>query len=272
MKESAPDTCIQRVRRLPFTLEKQVEDELQSLIARDIIEPIEYSQYVSPIVVAPKPNGKIRLCVDFRKLNQFIVVDQFPMPSAEEIFAELNGSKGFSKIYLTSAYHQLSLAPESRHITSFITHCGLFRLKVLPYGLASAPAIFTRKLKSVLGSCKNTVSYIDDILMFGASKNEHDVALSNVKKALQKAKMVINEEKSTYCVQSLEYLGRTISPNGIEISKKALQSLREMPSPTNKAQVRSVLGMFGFYRQYVPHFAAISATLYDLVKENVPFV
>lgn len=271
MKDSAPDTCIQRVRRLPFTLEKQVEDELQSLIARDIIEPIEYSEYVSPIVVAPKPNGKIRLCVDFRKVNQFIVVDQFPMPSADEIFVKLNGSKWFSKIDLTSAYHQLSLAPESRHITAFITHCGLFRFKVLPYGLASAPAIFTRKLKSVIGTCNNTVSYIDDILVFGSSKDEHDLALANVKKSLENAKLVINEEKSLYGVQSLEYLGRTISSNGIEVSKRALKSLREMPSPTNKAQLRSVLGMFGFYRQYVPHFAAISSTLFDLVKENVPF-
>jgi len=193
------------------------------------------------------------------------------MPSADEIFVRLKNAKWFSKLDLAAAYHQLPLSPESRPITAFITHCGLFQYKNLPYGLASAPAIFTRRLKSVIRNCKNVVSFLDDILVFGSSEKEHDDALEKVKKALQQADLLVNEAKCEYKVRELEYLGRTVTADGIKISRKALESIQNMPSPTNKSQIRSILGMFSFYRQYVPHYASISSQLHELVKNDVSF-
>ncbi|MEL7309058.1 MAG: reverse transcriptase family protein [Pseudomonadota bacterium] len=168
LKSDAPSTLVQRQRRIPFSLQSAVESEIQKLLINDIIEEIDHSPYISPIVVVPKPDGEIRLCVDYRRVNQHIVVDQHPLPTAEEIFTKLSGAKYFSKLDLRAAYHQLEIREDSRDLTSFISHVGLFRYKRLPFGLANAPSAYMKVIFNILRNCKNTVSYLDDILVFGA--------------------------------------------------------------------------------------------------------
>lgn len=144
----------------------------------------------------PKPNNKVRLCVDYRQINKFILIDQHYMATADEIFSQLHGATIFSRLDLKDAFHQIPLSEKSRNITAFATPQGTFRFTTLPFGLACSPAIFARTLQRVIGDIPNVLSYFDDILIFGKSLQEHDAALKRVKDALTRCDFQINEDKS----------------------------------------------------------------------------
>ena len=181
LKSDAPSTIITPVRRLPFTLEEPVEHELHKLLAADIIEPITTSSYISPIVITTKKDNSIRLCVDYCHINSCTILDQYPILSVDELFRKVRNARVFSQIDLKSAYHQLDLHPDSRHLSAFITHVGLFQYKKIPFGLVNALAAFTRILQWILQPCHNIFVYFDDILVFGSSKADHDQCLADLK-------------------------------------------------------------------------------------------
>ncbi len=272
LKDGSPSTLITPVRRLPFALETPVEHEIRKLLAADVIESISTSPFVSPIVVTTKRDNSIRLCVDYRRVNSFTIPDQYPIPSVDELFSKIPGNvRYFSKIDLKAAYHQVDLNPDSRDYTAFITHVGLFRYKKIPYGLVNAPAAFTRLLQRALQPCDNVIVYFDDILCFGSTKTEHDVCLGKLKSILQSHNLVINESKSQYNVESIEFLGRQLSANGIKPPIKGVQAIRDCLPPTTKAELRSFLGMAGYYRTFIKDFSTIADPLTCLLKEDVPF-
>ena len=133
----------QPVRRTPFSLRDKVKKKVEELVNMDIIEPVEGpTPWVSPVVVVPKQNDEIRLCVDMRKANEAIIRERYPIPTVDEVLQSLNQSTVFSKLDLKWGYHQLELHPDSRSITTFITHCGLFQYKRLMFGISSAPEIY----------------------------------------------------------------------------------------------------------------------------------
>lgn len=147
-----------KLRRLPLALREQVSAELRRLEQCGIIESVDASEWISPIVVVRKQDGRIRLCVDLREVNKAIIVDGFPLPHTEELLHQLAGATHFSKIDLASAYHQLELTPESRDLTTFVTHEGLFRFRRVCFGLASAPATFQKMMTALLKGCKGATS------------------------------------------------------------------------------------------------------------------
>ena len=154
--------------------------------------------------------------MDYRRINSFTIPDQYPIPSVDELFSKIPGSaRYFSIIDLKTAYHQVDLHPDSRDYTAFITHVGLFHYKKIPYGLANAPAAFTRIIQRALKPCDNIIVYFDDILCFGATKAEHDACLEKLKINPSNTHLIINETKSQYNVQSIEFLGRQLSADGI---------------------------------------------------------
>ncbi|CAM5112724.1 unnamed protein product [Natator depressus] len=136
----------QKLRRLPFSVREAVSEELRKLVQKDIIEEIDSSEWVSPVVVMQKKGGGIRLCVDLREPNKAIVIDSHPLPHIEEVFAELRGAKMFFNLDLQTAYYQVMLHEDSRDLTTFITHEGLFSFKHVPYCLASAPSVFQKMI------------------------------------------------------------------------------------------------------------------------------
>ena len=271
LKSDAPNTLIQPLRRLPFALEQPVEDEIQRLIAADVIEPINSSPYVSPIVVVRKKDNSIRLCVDYRRINNIIVVDQFPIPSVDEILSRIGSACFFSKIDLKSAYHQIYIDDASRDLTAFITHVGLFRYKRVPFGIANAPAGFNRIVQRLLSNCSNILIYFDDILVFGRTKKEHDSALKSLKDALSTNSLEINEQKSVYCVEEIEFLGRRLCKNGVAVPNHAAAAIANCSPPTSVKDVRRFLGMSGYFRSFIPNFNTIAAPLIKLLQDGVTF-
>ena len=270
-KPDTPNSLIQKQRRIPFALRDAVEREIQKLLMNDIIEEIDSSDFVSPIVVVPKSDSEIRLCVDYKRLNQHIVIDQHPLPTVDEIFSKLAGARYFSKLDLRSAYHQLEIREESRDYTAFISHIGLFRYKRLPFGLANAPSAYMKVISNILRHCKNTVCYLDDILIFGPTEKVHDECLKATLNCLSSHGMTLNEKKCVYKKNSLQFLGRMIGSEGVTPLPETLDAIINAPIPYDKHSLRSFLGLANFYRSFIPNAAIVSSSLYDLLKDNVQF-
>jgi len=166
---------------------------------RDIIEPVNGpSVWISPMVLVFKENGDIRLCLDMRRANQAILRQNHPLPTFEAFMTQLRDARYFSRLDLKDAYHQLELHEQSREITTFITPLGLFRYKRLMFGVNSAPEIFQRRLEQLLSGSSNVLDYIDDIIVFGKTEDEHDKALKRVRGILKENNALLNEKKCVY--------------------------------------------------------------------------
>ncbi|XP_055604471.1 uncharacterized protein K02A2.6-like [Uranotaenia lowii] len=171
----------QPLRRVPIHLEAAVTEKLDELLKRDIIEIKEGpATWVSPLVVANKANGSIRLCVDLRRVNQAVIRDRHPMPVIEDVLARIARGKIWSVLDIMDAFFLLELDEESRNVMTFITHRGLYRFKRLPFGLVSAPEIFQRTMDQILANCEGAYWYLDDVGVEGSTVEEHDIRLNKV--------------------------------------------------------------------------------------------
>lgn len=169
------------IRRIPVALRSAVKEKLNELLEKDIIERVkEYSEWCSPIVTTFKDNGELRLCIDMRQVNKAIRREHYPLPRFDDMMPRLEGAKIFSKLDIKSAFHQCLLDKASRIMTTFITPWGRFRYKRLMFGITCGPEIFQRIMTDILVDCKNVIVFIDDILIFGTSKADHDECLRKV--------------------------------------------------------------------------------------------
>ncbi|XP_055604269.1 uncharacterized protein K02A2.6-like [Uranotaenia lowii] len=270
--KSVAPVC-QHPRRPPIALLSKIEEKLTSLLVSDIIEPVEGGcQWVSPLVTVVKDNGDLRLCVDMRRANQAILRERHIMPTVEDFLPRFTSAKYFSRLDIKEAFHQVELKEESRYITTFITHMGLFRYKRLMYGIVVAPEIFQRILEQVLSRCKNTVNFIDDILVFGSTEEEHDAELKVVLSILKDREILLNQEKCLFKVNSLEFLGHTISSEGIRPSNRKVEALQRFRPPITAEEVRSFLGLVTYVGRFLPNLATITAPLRELTRSGIKFV
>ena len=262
----------QKARPVPFHYRKLVEEALEKLVSDDIIEPVTSSTWAAPIVPVLKPDKKsMRICVDFKMLNKNIACDKYPLPKVDEILAVVGKSKIFSKIDLKDAYLQVSVDDESQDLLVVNTHKGLFKYKRLPFGLASSPAIFQRFMSQLLKDIDGVVAFLDDILIGGETKEEHDNRLDRVLRVFQKHNVAINKKKTVLNTNSIEYLGYIISGVGIKPSPKKLAAILEAPTPKSVGEVQSFLGMVTYYCRFVRNFSSVLAPLYDLLKKGSKF-
>ena len=196
---------------MPFAIKETVGKELDRLEADGIIEKIESSDWAAPIVSIPKGDGSIRICGDYKvTINPFLIVDQHPLPKPEELFSSLSGGQKFSKIDLSHAYQQMVLEEDSRKYVVINTHKGLYRYTRLPFGIASAPAVFQRTMDTILQGIPNVLCYLDDILITGLSEKEHLQNLEEVLKRLQQHGIKVKANKCVFDQDSVEYLGHVI--------------------------------------------------------------
>ncbi|KAK3102478.1 hypothetical protein FSP39_011646 [Pinctada imbricata] len=263
------DPITNRPYQVPFALRDSVRNEIKQMLKMDIIEPSE-SPYASSIVVAKKPDGSLRICVDFRKLNTITVFDAEPMPDPDEIFSKISKSQYFTKIDLCKGYWQIAMNPEHKDLTSFVTPDGLFRFKVMPFGLKNAPATFNRMMRVILKGLAYTDSFLDDILLHTETWVDHVTELREVFQRLREANLNAKPSKCVVAYKRLEYLGHTVGDGTITPNDKKLEAIRNAPRPETKKQIRSFLGLIGFYRKFVPNFAAVAVPLTDLTRKGVP--
>ena len=203
-KDVTPIT--QTHRRVPFHIRKDVEKEIERLEQDDIIEKVSGpTPWISPIAAVPKKAGGVRLCVDMRAANKAIKRERHPMPTTEEIIHEMNGSTVFSRLDLKQVFHQLELDEESRYITTFSTHVGLRRYKRLMFGVNSAPEMFQHTMRELLQGIPGALNFIDDIIVYGTTKQQHDRNLKQVIQTLQSRGVKLNESKCEFGTEKLVF-------------------------------------------------------------------
>ena len=262
----------QRPYRTPFLQRPLVEDHLAKMMSVDIIRP-STSPWASPIVIVDKKDKSKRFCVDFRKVNFLTVPNSYPLPQIDDILASLGGAKYFSKMDLKSGYWQIQMDDESRPKTAFITHMGLFEFNKMPFGLCNAPSIFQDLMNNVLQGLlfKFALAYLDDIIVYSRSFEEHLEHLDQVFERLLQADLKLKLSKCEFFMQQLQFLGHMVSANGIQPDFDKVKAICNMPPPKCVKDIRAFIGMCGYYRRYIPNFAHVAGPLISLTRKNAVF-
>ncbi|UYV62145.1 K02A2.6-like [Cordylochernes scorpioides] len=243
-------------RRVPIPLMKQVKEQLEEMTRLGVIESVEEpTEWCAGMVAVSKPGGKIRICVDLTKLNQYIRRENYPLPATEHILGQLGNACYFSKLDANSGFWQFGLAKESQKLTTFITPFGRFFFKRIPFGITSAPEIFQRKMTQLLGKIEGVVCFMDDIVVYGSSLEEHNERVRQVLKKIQEEGMTLNPEKCQFGVKTVKFLGHTLSSEGLFIDEEKLDAITKMEAPRSTKELKSFLGMVNYLGKFIPNLA-----------------
>lgn len=257
---------------VPYRLKEKVSEELDRLVNQGILIPVKYSSWASPIVVVPKPNGDIRLCMDCKvTINKYVDMEHYPLPRSEDIFASLANMKYFCVIDLSGAYQQLDVSPECQEYLTINTQKGLFRFTRLVFGVSSAPSIFQYVMDQILLNLPKVSCFYDDILVGGKTKEECKQNLFNVLKRLNDHNVKINIDKCKLIEDSVTYLGFKLSGDGLSPTKEHVKAIVDAPVPENKEQLQAYLGLLNFYGCFMPNLSPVIVDLYNLLRKNTKF-
>ena len=278
------------VAQSPYTLPLKhydwVRQEIETLEKSGVIER-SLSRWVSPVIVVPKKSApdeplRRRLCVDYRKVNALQpevkrtdkgtgCLSLYPLPKIDEMFSKLGGATIFSTIDLHSGYYHIGLTRESRAKSAFVVPMGKWQFKHTPFGLSQAPAYFQLLINKVLMGCSFAMGYLDDIITFSKTKEEHLQHLEEIFVRLCKFGLKMKCEKCSFFKKHIQYLGHLVSERGFELLSEKLESIRKMPAPRTAKEVKQFLGLIGYYRKFVPCFTDILRPLTKLTHHNVVF-
>lgn len=259
-------------RRLSPAQKEVVEAEVEKMLENDIIEP-STSPWAAPVVLVKKKDGTVRFCIDYRRLNTVTRKDAYPLPLIEDALDTLYGAKWFSTLDLASGYWQCSMNEADKPKTAFATHQGLYQFRVMPFGLCNAPATFSRMMQLVLGGFQWTkcLCYLDDVIVFGTTFQTALANLQEIFECLRQANLTLKTKKCTLFQTEVEYLGHIVSEAGISCNPEKLKAVAEWPQPINVSEVRSFLGLAGYYRRFIPHFSSIVSPLTALTSKTKKF-
>lgn len=246
--------------------------ELDQLLERGLVEP-SHAEWASPVVMVRKPDGGYRFCVDYRKVNAQSKKDSYPMPNLSQLLDSFHHAKYLSKIDLKNAFLQVPLEDElSKDLTSFIVPGrGLFRFKVMPFGLTGSPATFQRLVDKIFGPdlLPYVIVYLDDILISTPDFETHCRVLKEVFRRLEEAGLRINLDKCEFGCEEVSYLGYIVSSKGLSPNAEKVASVLGFPTPRNLRTLRQFLGMAGWYRRFIPEYSTLVSPLTQLLRKNV---
>lgn len=262
----------QKPYRVSPTKQKIMKELIDEMLTTGVIEPSS-SAWASPIVLIPKKSGGLRFCVDYRKLNAVTYSDAYPLPTIQEILESLAGTAIFTTLDLNSGYWQVEMDPESQDKTAFVCSYGLFHFKVIPFGLKNAPATFQRLMETVLGDLRGKICfvYLDDIIVFSHSKEQHFNDLQVVLDTLRNAGLTVNMKKSNFFQETLKFLGHVVSSEGIQVNSEKTEAIKNFPVPSNLKSFQRFLGMAGWYHRFVADFSQIAEPLTALKRKGARF-
>jgi hypothetical protein len=248
-----------------------LKKEIEYMLANNIIEPSN-SEWSSPCILVPKPDGSYRLVADMRSVNQCSKTDSYPIPRIDDCIDKIGNAKFVSKFDLLKGYWQVPLTERAKEITAFCTPFGLYQYKVMPFGLKNAPATFQRMVNHVVADIDGCEAYVDDLIVYSQTWEQHMQQLKRLFKKLSEAKLTVNLVKSEFCHATVTYLGHVVGQGQVKPIKAKCEAIEQYPTPTNKRQLMRFLGMVGYYRKFCPNFSDIASPLTDLLKKNSKFV
>ena len=267
-----------RPYRLPAKHKEEVSTQIKEMLKNSIIRT-STSQWNAPLLVVPKKadstgKSRLRIVIDFRKLNDLTIGDSFPLPNIDEILDQLGNAKYFTTLDLASGYHQIPMAEHDKPKTAFSTPYGHYEYNRMPFGLKNAPATFQRLMNSVLTGMQGLrcLVYLDDIVIYGSSLKEHNKRLEEVLLRLREANLKLQPDKCEFLRKEVNYLGHIISEDGIAPDPGKLQAIKDFPEPRKVKDIQSFIGLAGYYRKFISDFSKIAKPMTKLTKKTEKFV
>jgi hypothetical protein len=262
-----------RPYRMPPAELAELKKQLQELLDKGFIRP-STSPWGCPALFVKKKDESLRLCIDYHPLNEVTIKNKYPLPRIDVLFDQLVRAKVFSKIDLHSGYHQIKIRASDIPKTAFSTRYGLYEFLVMSFGLTNAPAYFMYLMNSVFMTelDKFIVVFIDDILVYSKNEEEHAGHLHVVLQRLREHHLYAKLSKCDFWLKEIKFLGHTISQAGIAVDPDKVQEVMNWKPPTTVRQIRSFLGLAGYYRRFIPDFSRIAKPITELLKKESKFV
>ncbi|KAL0536708.1 hypothetical protein IC582_025668 [Cucumis melo] len=265
------------ISRAPYRMApaelKELKVQLQELLDKGFIRP-SVSPWGAPVLFVKKKDGSMRLCIDYRELNKVTVKNRYPLPRIDDLLDQLQGATVFSKIDLRSGYHQLRIKDEDVPKTAFRSRYGHYEFIVMSFGLTNAPAVFMDLMNRVFREFLDTfvIVFIDDILIYSKTEAEHEEHLRMVLQTLRDNKLYAKFSKCEFWLKQVSFLGHVVSKAGVSVDPAKIEAVTGWTRPSTVSEVRSFLGLAGYYRRFVENFSRIATPLTQLTRKGAPFV
>lgn len=266
------------VRKVPFAIQEPLKHELDRLVKTGILVPVDVpTDWISSMVVIKKSNGKIRLCIDPKPLNQALKRNHYPLPVIDDLLPLLANAKVFSVVDAKNGFWHVQLDPESSLLTTFGTPWGRFRWTRLPFGISPAPEEFQRRLECALEGLAGVKPIFDDILVFGVGEtqaealSDHDAKLSALFERCRTKGIKLNKDKLKLRCKEVKFMGHVICQDGLKPDPNKVQGIAEMPTPSSKQDVKRLLGMVNYLQKFASNLSDITAPMRDLLKDGIQF-
>jgi hypothetical protein len=262
-----------RPYRMAPTELAELKLQIAELQQKGYIRPSS-SPWGAPVLFVTKKDGSMRMCIDYRSLNEVTIKNKYPLPWIDDLFDQLQGAKYFSKIDLRSGYHQLRIKEADVQKTTFVTRYGQYEFTVMPFGLTNAPAFFMNLMNKVFMEelDKFVIVFIDDILIYSKSRKDHEHHLRIVLRRLRAHQLYAKLSKCEFWLEKIAFLGHILTAEGIEVDPSKVEAVSKWKHPSNISEVRSFLGMAGYYRRFIKGFSSIARPMTELLKKDNKFV
>ncbi len=260
----------QRFYRAPVSKREALESEIQYMLENGIAVP-SCSSWASPCLLVRKADSTYRFCTDYRKLNVITKPNAFPLPRMEDCVDQVGTANFVSKLDLLKGYWQVPLTPRAREVTSFITSSGLYSYSVMSFGLRNAPATFQRLMNRVIFGLEGCAVYLDDVIVFSETWEQHLVRLRALLTRLAEACLTVNLAKCEFAKATVRYLGKEVGQGKVRPVQAKVFAIQQFPSPSTKKELMRFLGMVGYYRGFCANFSTVVSPLTDLLKSSVKF-
>lgn len=260
-------------RRFAYAERLEIRNIVDDLLQRDIIRP-SVSPYCARVILVRKRSGKSRLCVDLRPLNSRVVKQKYPFPIIEDCLSRLSGKQVFTLLDLKDSFHQIKIHDEHTKYFAFATPDGQYEFKRLPFRYSEAPAEFQKRLFQILDPlirAEKVIVYIDDVLIPSDTIEQNLETLKEVLVQLKKYKFELNYTKCKFLRTKIEFLGYVISSDGITLSPRHTEAVKQFRQPTNVIETQRFLGLASYFRKFIRDFAIKANPLHNLLKKNVTF-
>ncbi|MCP4993462.1 MAG: DDE-type integrase/transposase/recombinase [Gammaproteobacteria bacterium] len=252
----------QRFRDLNPDLEKKLQDQINTWLEEGVIEPSK-SPWSSPLVPVKKKDGSVRWAVDYRLLNKHLVMDSYPLPKIQQLVEKAGGHRVYSALDAVAAYYTIPVAMESRPVTAFTSPHGLYQWTRMPFGLATAPSVYSRFIQAILNplGTDGLQAYLDDILLYHNSLDDHLDRLAQVFQAHREGGIRLKPSKTQLFREQIDYLGHTLSQDGVAMQAAYIDRIMEWPVPATPKELNTLLGFLGYYRAFIPEFSTLTAEM-----------
>ena len=269
LKDNATPYALHVPRNIPIPLRPKVKQELERMEQMGVVSEVtEPSEWCAGMVVVPKRSGDVRICVDLKPLNESVLREPHPIPKVDETLALLSGAVYFSKLDANSGFWQIPLSESSRPLTTFITPFGRYKFNKLPFGVSSAPELFQQRMSRILERLEGVVVLMDDVLVFGSTKEEHDTRLMEVLKRLEEVGATLNRAKCEISRPTIKFLGHILDKQGIQADPEKTSAIMKMEAPKSVSDVRRFMGLVNQLGKFSPKIAEYSQAIRELLRSD----